>query len=226
MGKIKILIADDHRIIVNGIKMMLEDEPDVEIVGEAADGKEALKLALSIPELDLVLMDIKMPQMNGIEATREITKEHPKAKVLALTMFDSEEYITGMLNAGAKGYILKNTGIQELITAIKKVAAGETYFSETVTNVIMSKYMVKSAPPVPAVSVSPKELTERELEILRYIASEKSNQEISEIMLISPRTVHSHRRNLMQKLGVKNTVGLVRYAIQHGFVSAPTPPNS
>lgn len=223
MGKIKILIADDHRIIVNGIKMMLEDEPDVEIVGEARDGKEALALALSIPDLDLALMDIKMPEMNGIEATREIAKQHPKAKILALTMFDSEEYITGMLNAGAKGYILKNTGIQELIAAIKKVAAGETYFSETVTNVIMSMYMVKSAPPTPTVSVSPKELTERELEILRYIASEKSNHEISEIMLISPRTVHSHRRNLMQKLGVKNTVGLVRYAIQHGFISPPVP---
>jgi DNA-binding NarL/FixJ family response regulator len=221
MGKIKLLIADDHRIIINGIKMMLEDEPDVEIVGDAADGREAVRTALSIPDLDVVLMDIKMPEMNGIEATRELTRQHPKAKVLALTMFDSDEYITGMLNAGAKGYILKNTGIQELVTAIKKVAGGENFFSEAVTNAIIAKFVVKASTSQPAEFSPPKELTDREIEILRHIASEKSNHEISEIMLISPRTVHSHRRNLMQKLGVKNTVGLVRYAIQHGYITPP-----
>ncbi|MFN8923692.1 MAG: response regulator, partial [Sphingobacteriia bacterium] len=218
MKTLNLLLVDDHKIIINGIRSMLEDVPGISILGEANNGREAVEKAMELP-VDVVLMDIKMPQMNGIEATEEINVKKPDVKVIALTMFDDDEYITSMLQAGARGYILKNTGKQELISALERVSEGDTYFSREVTTAVMNQFMSKAgtmeAAPNKAkqMAAPPIELTTREVEILRHIAYEMTNQEIADKLFISPRTVHSHRRNLMQKIGVKNTAGLVRYAI-------------
>jgi DNA-binding NarL/FixJ family response regulator len=228
---IKLFIADDHNIVITGIRSMLEDVEDIRVVGEASSGAEVLELvAQSVARdefPDLILMDIKMPGKTGIEATTELTERYPGIKIMALTMYDDEEYVTSMLQAGARGYVLKNTGKPELLAAIRRVAAGETYFSKEATAAVMNRYMSKpkadTAPhPGRHYSITGEELpevplTRREQEILKLIASELTNQEIADRLFISPRTVHSHRRNLMQKVGVKNTAGLVRYAIKHGL---------
>lgn len=220
METINILIVDDHKIIINGIKSLLEDATDICILSEAADGLEAIQSIKNVSDIQLVLMDIRMPNMDGVQATREITAQFPHIKVVALTMFDDNQYITSMLQAGARGYILKNTGKQELIRAIRLVAEGGTYFSSDVTSVVMSTYMNKSTPTAVSrgTELDPSQLTGREIEILKLIAFELTNKEIADKLIISPRTVHSHRRNLMQKIGVKNTAGLVRYALQFGIL--------
>jgi DNA-binding NarL/FixJ family response regulator len=180
-------------------------------------------------------MDIKMPNKNGIETTQELLQKFPGLQIMALTMYDDEEYVTSMLQAGARGYVLKNTDQDELAEAIRQVAAGGTYFGQEAASAVMAKYMnptkkgSSAAGEGAAIAAneterdnlgpSPAEvhLTSREKEILRLIASEHTNQEIADKLYISPRTVHSHRRNLMQKVGVKNTAGLVRYALQHAI---------
>lgn len=231
--KINVFIVDDHNIIINGISAMLENVDDVQLIGSANTGKEAIEKIREY-EPDIVLMDIKMPEMNGIETTRKLLEADDAPHVLALTMFDDEEYISSMLSAGAKGYILKNTGKEELLRAIRRANEGKSYFSSDVTNTVMERFMTQnkeaaqvdqeldSASGEP-VRLKPRgsheiKLTKRELEILKLIASEMTNQEIADKLFISPRTVHSHRRNLMQKVGVKNTVGLVRYAIEQKIV--------
>jgi len=197
---------------------MLENLPHIQIMGEAYNGREAIEFVNKHP-IDLVIMDIKMPEVNGIEATKAILSAHPNIKVLALSMFDDNLYISNMLQAGASGYILKNTDKQELITAIQKVAEGETYFSRKVTSVVMQTFISKNvASTQPNTEIKPEELTYREIEILKLIAQQLTNQEIADKLQISPRTVHSHRRNLMQKMGVKNTAGLVKYALQNKLI--------
>jgi DNA-binding NarL/FixJ family response regulator len=185
-------------------------------------------------------MDIKMPGLNGIETTKQITAEFPSIRVIALTMFDDDEYITTMLSAGAKGYLLKNTGKEELMRAIREVHNGKSYFSSEATQQVMKRFMSgiglngTTTAPSTASSVNGSasshnseptfqgfnnvQLTKREIEILKLIASELTNQEIADRLFISPRTVHSHRRNLMQKVGVKNTAGLVRFAIEKAIL--------
>jgi DNA-binding NarL/FixJ family response regulator len=219
MSAIKLLIVDDHKIIINGIRAMLEDVPHIQIIGEAYNGREAVEFVKKNHLIDLVIMDIKMPEVNGIEATKVILSEYPNIRVLGLSMFDDNLYISNMLQAGASGYILKNTDKQELITAIQKVAKGETYFSRKVTSIVMQTFVSKNiAPPQLNIEIKPEELTYREIEILKLIAQQMTNQEIADKLQISPRTVHSHRRSLMQKMGVKNTAGLVRYAIQNNLI--------
>ncbi|MCS6905473.1 MAG: response regulator transcription factor [Bacteroidia bacterium] len=217
MSAIRLLVVDDHRIIINGIRSMLEGIEEIQIIGEAINGREAVEFVKKNAEnVDVILMDIKMPEINGIEATKQILENFPHIKVLALSMFDDNLYITSMLQAGAQGYILKNTDKQELITAIQRVGEGETYFSRKVTSVVMQTFISKNMGiPQAGFEVKPEELTAREIEILKLIAQQLTNQEIAEKLLISPRTVHSHRRSLMQKIGVKNTAGLVRYAVQN-----------
>jgi DNA-binding NarL/FixJ family response regulator len=220
MSPIKLLIVDDHKIIINGIRAMLENLPDIQIIGEAYNGREAIEF-VNKHSVDLVIMDIKMPEVNGIEATKAILSAYPNIKVLALSMFDDNLYISNMLQAGASGYILKNTDKQELITAIQKVAEGETYFSRKVTSVVMQTFISKNvASGRGNAEIKPEELTYREIEILKLIAQQLTNQKIAEQLQISPRTVHSHRRNLMQKIGVKNTAGLVKYALQNKIIEA------
>lgn len=217
-NRINVLIADDHKMIVNGLKAMLEESNTIRVVDEAGNGQEALdKLAQHKDAVQVLLLDINMPGKNGLEVCREALALYPGLKVIAITMYEQDEYIVNMLQAGATGYLLKNTGKNELISAIEKVSRGESYFSSEVTSAVMNKYMSRNpAPPAAGkqAAVAPAvPLTTREVEILKLIAAEMTNQEIADKLFISPRTVHSHRRNLMQKLGVKNTAGLVRFAL-------------
>lgn len=215
---IRVLLVDDHKMIRDGIRALLEDVAEIQVVDEADNGKEALDL-IRAGELkpDVVVMDVRMPQMSGIEATRIISEEFPDLPVLSLSMHDEVEYISKMLQAGAHGYMLKNAGKQELVMAIKKVANGEKYFSSEVSYAMMMNYIAgdgkKDRGPRDNV-----QLTKREEEIIKLIASEMTNQEIADKLSISLRTVDTHRRNLLQKLGVKNTAGLVRFAIQQRLI--------
>lgn len=215
---IRVLLVDDHKMIRDGIRALLDDVAEIQVVDEADNGKEALDL-IRAGELkpDIVVMDVRMPEMSGIEATRIISEEFPDLPVLSLSMHDEVEYISKMLQAGAHGYMLKNAGKQELVMAIKKVATGEKYFSSEVSYAMMMNYIAgdgkKDRGPRDNV-----QLTKREEEIIKLIASEMTNQEIADKLSISLRTVDTHRRNLLQKLGVKNTAGLVRFAIQQRLI--------
>jgi DNA-binding NarL/FixJ family response regulator len=213
---IDILLVDDHKIVRDGIKALLFTNGLINIVGECEDGNQVLEF-LENNRVDIILMDINMQDINGIDCTKMVIDKHPTIKVIALTMHIEEGYISKILKSGASGYILKNTGKAELIDAIKKVNNGENYFSKEVSNVMMNKYMKKSGVRKSSSSLaSVDDLTKREVEILGLIAEEMTNNEIGEKLFISPRTVDTHRRNLLQKLGVKNTAGLVKFAIQNG----------
>ena len=212
IGNIKILVADDHKIIRDGIVQLLDDEKNFFIIGEAGNGKEALDI-LEQRKADIVIMDINMPEMNGIECTRQVVQKYPETKVLALTMYSEDIYLKRMLDAGASGYILKSSGKEELLKAIKKIMAGHLHFSDEITHAPstgMESDIDKSGDLIP--------LTGREKEVLKLIVSEFTNQEIAEKLFISSRTVDAHRRNLIAKTGVRNTAGLVKYAIRNKVV--------
>lgn len=213
MEKINILVVDDHKIVRDGILSLLQDEADISIVAQAENGKDALE---KIPGLlpHLVLMDINMPVMNGIECAREITRLFPEIKVLALTMLNELEHIKNMLSAGAKGYLLKNSGKEELVMAIKKVMSGQNYFSDEVKDLIMLEMVKKKTMPGKIIGEKVP-LTSRELDILELILQELTNQEIAEKLFISVRTVDAHRRNLLEKTGARNTAGLVKFALEN-----------
>jgi DNA-binding NarL/FixJ family response regulator len=209
---IHVLIADDHQIIRDGIKSLLKELKDIRIVAEAGSGLEVQE-QVQLQPVDVVLMDINMPH-SGIDTTRFLHEHYPGVKVLALTMHDEAEYISNILEAGASGYILKKTDKQELITAIRTIAEGGTYLSSEVSGILVKRMSQK---PVRSPYETP--LTKRETEILVLIANQYTNQKIAEKLFVSTRTVDTHRRNLLQKLGVKNTAGLVRYAMEKGLVS-------
>lgn len=214
---IRLLLVDDHKIIRDGIRSLLSNNKDIVIAGECEDGDEVEEF-LNTNEVDVILMDINMKRMNGIDATEYILKKFPDKKVLALSMHNEEIYIAKILKAGALGYILKNTGKEELIDAIEKVNGQENYFSKEVSDIMMSKYMKTQKKSTTSKSlITQEELTKREIEILKLIATEMTNTEIGEKLFISSRTVDTHRRNLLQKLQVKNTAGLVRFALENGI---------
>jgi DNA-binding NarL/FixJ family response regulator len=214
MANIKILLADDHDIVRDGIKMLLEDEVGFEITAEAENGKEAIE-ACKGHDIDLIVMDISMPEMNGIEATEKIKEEFPAIKVLALTMMDEDQHIRQMIEAGASGYILKSSDKIELVDAITTILEGQHYFSDDATQSVMMD-LVKGT--TKKENSDPGNITDREKEILELIVKQYTNQEIAEELYISTRTVDAHRRNLLQKTGAKNTAGLVTYAIKHDLV--------
>ncbi|MBO6584568.1 MAG: response regulator transcription factor [Gracilimonas sp.] len=212
MANIKIAIVDDHQIVRDGIKILIEDEPGFEISFEAENGEQATRLSKE-HKPDLIIMDITMPKMNGIEATEQIKKEQPDVKVLALTMLSEDQHIKKMIKAGASGYILKSSGKKELIKAINTILDGKHYFSDDATQAILQELVE------PSVSKNREanevNITERELEVLKLIVNECTNQEIADQLFVSVRTVDAHRRNLLQKTGAKNTAGLVKYAIKN-----------
>ena len=210
---IRIAIADDHQLVVDGISALLQNNEQVSIIGTANDGTEVLKLVDSTP-VDVVLMDVTMPTMDGIEATRQLRQLHPAVKVLVLTMFNEQGVIEQVLEAGASGYLLKNTGKKEMLEAIAKVHAGDTYFSEAVTRTIMQS-MTKTR--ASEATIPPEVLTPRELDVLRLIAQEFTTQQIADTLHIAPSTVVTHRKNLHSKLNKTSAIGLVRYAIEHGI---------
>ncbi len=216
MANVKIALADDHKIVRDGIKTMLESQPEIDVVAEASNGNELLE-KLEDTLVDLVIMDISMPKKDGIQATKEVKEEHPNVKVLALTMSNDDLHIRQMIQAGASGYIMKSAGRQDLKNAIETIMSGKHYFSDEATQSIMMD-LVKGKGK--STTMDAVHITDRELEILELIVQEFTNQEIAEKLFISSRTVDAHRRNLLQKTGARNTAGLVKYAFQHNLISS------
>ncbi|MFP4448155.1 MAG: response regulator [Bacteroidales bacterium] len=216
MKKINILLADDHKMFRDGLKEILNKERNIIVVDEADDKNQIMNIC-SNKEIDIVIMDIDMGETNGITTTKELLSIYPHLKILVLSMHSDSKYILSMLEAGAKGYILKNAGKQEMITAINTVATGDSYFSSQVSSKIIEQ--LNSRKNIKAKLKSQNlPLTPREVEVLKLIAQEYSNTEIAEELYISIRTVDTHRRNLLEKLGVKNTAGLVKYALNNNLV--------
>lgn len=213
--KIRILIADDHKIVRVGLHGIVSREPDMLVVGEAEDGKQVMTL-LAVHQIDVILMDIDMGVTNGIETTKSVKQNYPDVRVLALTMHEDQQNIVAMLQAGASGYLLKNAGREELLSGIRTVFSGNNYFSSQVSATLLQAITSMNASA--SKSKSDSTLSDRELEVLRLIAREHSNGEIAEKLFISIRTVDTHRRNILEKLQVKNTAGLVRYAIEKALI--------
>lgn len=220
MKKIKILIIDDHKMIRDGIRLMLEvqEKKYKFIIDEAEDGEEGVNKA-NKKGFDIIIMDYQLPEMNGADATRQIISHNINAKILALSNYDEYMYIDNMLKAGAKGFILKNISPEELLTAIEIILSGKNYYSNDVAiRLISHKKITHENEDVIIIDKNPKEmpcvLSKREIEILRFISNEFTNEEIASKLAISKRTVDAHRQNMMSKLKVKNTVGLVKYAIE------------
>ncbi|MES0360636.1 MAG: response regulator transcription factor [Anaerolineales bacterium] len=211
--QISVLIADDHTIVRSGVRLLLEAEADIEVVGEALNGREALNLAESL-QPDVVLMDITMPEMDGLEATREIKTRFPQINVLVLTMHRSDEYFFEMLKAGASGYILKGAKTSELINAVRVVQQGEVFLYPTMTQKLVNGYLELSEWD----KESGPSLSLREKEILSLLAEGYSNKEIADLLVISPSTVNSHRSNVMDKLGLNNRRELIQYARKRGLI--------
>ncbi|MCK5010585.1 MAG: response regulator transcription factor [Deltaproteobacteria bacterium] len=215
MRKIKVVVADDHTILRQGIKALLDNQEGIEVMGEAKDGREAIK---TIEELlpDVILMDIAMPGLNGLEATRRIKKKFPKTKVVVLTMHANEEYIFQILNAGADGYLVKETAFQDLISAINAVHKGEAFMSPSISKKVMTDYIQRAQGEE---KVGFDTLTTREREILQLVAEGNSNKKIAEALFISPKTVETHRAHIMDKLNIHDRAGLIKYAIRKGMIN-------
>jgi len=209
---IRILLADDHGIIRQGLCSLLEKQPDMEVVGEAEDGQKALELVRQLVP-DVVIMDITMPNLNGVGATSQITGEYPQVKVLALSIHSNKRFVADMLKAGASGYILKECLFEELIEAVRTITAGNIYFSSRITDVVVDDYVNHlSNGPKPA-----KPLTARERQVLQSIAEGRSIREIAEIMHLSAKTVEYNRRQIMRKLKITSVAELTKYAIREGL---------
>ncbi len=218
MKSIKILIADDHEVVRDGLKNILLSMGGIVISGEASNGEEAVKFYNSLKP-DIVIMDISMPIMNGIDATRIIKENDPNAKILVLTMHDNQEYLNQIIRSGAKGFVLKNTDKEELLEAVRAVSSGENFFSKDISKLIIDNYIRSAKDSEKSEGYKEVPLTKREIEILKHIAEGKSNQEIANHLYISYNTVDTHRKNIMHKLSIKNTAGLVRYAIEKGLIT-------
>ncbi len=214
MEEIRIAIVDDHDIIIDGLKSMLSSHSGFTVVATAKNGQEAYELCVKINP-DIVIMDISMPVLNGIEATRKIISKMPAMKILALTQHDSNEYILQMFRAGAKGYLLKNSKKSELIDAIESIIGGNNYFGKKISDIMVSSFIHHDDE---GSDINNIVLTNREKEIIRLISSDKNNNQIADELYISLRTVETHRRNIMQKLNVNSVVALVRYSIKKGLV--------
>jgi len=217
MKTIRVLIADDHSLVRDGIRALLEGAPEIEVVAEANDGLEAIELTLE-HHPDIVLMDIGMSRLNGLDAAARLTREFTEVRVLMLSMHANEEYVLQALRAGASGYLLKDSRKQELLFALKSVAEGKTYLSPMVSKHVIESY-VKSV----GTETSPLEkLTPRQREILRLICEGRTNKEIATILNISVKTVDTHRTQLMERLDIHDVAGLVRFAIKEGLVNLTT----
>ena len=212
--RIRVLIADDHTIVRTGVRLLLEAEPDIEVVGEAVNGEAAIAQAEAL-QPDVILMDIGMPGLNGLEATRQIKSRWPQIHILGLTMHRTEEYFFEMLKAGASGYILKAAETDELIRAVHAVARGEVFLYPALARQLLTDYLSRvNEPELPGQPV----LTSREKQIMHLLADGYGNKEIAEQLVVSPSTIHSHQSNLMKKLNLNSRHELIRYARQHGLL--------
>ncbi|HEX6981879.1 MAG TPA: response regulator transcription factor [Balneolaceae bacterium] len=214
MKPISIIIADDHEIVRYGIRIYLSQQEDIEIVGEAASGKECLKLCKE-KKPDLCLLDISMPDKNGIETAKNLREIDPGIKILILSMYEDEQVLNDVLKIGINGYLLKGTGKDELLNGIRVIMKGQQIFSESISKMITDSFLSKKINNLD----SRTDLTKRELEILKLIVDGKTSKEIANELFISPRTVDTHRANLMQKLELNNIADLVRYAIKENLVT-------
>ncbi len=209
---IRVLVVDDHAIVREGICSLLARHKDIQVIGQAADGQRAIEMVSQMSP-DIVLMDIQMPGMNGLEATQEIHKRFPHTRILVLTQYENKEYVLPLLRAGAVGYIPKSTRAHELIDAIRTVYTEGAYLPPRVTQTVVS-LLSESTPPETA------SLTEREIQVLQLVAEGLNSREIAERLNISVKTVDTHRANIMEKLGVHNTAELIKLAIRKGIVRA------
>jgi len=210
MKRIRILLADDHAVVRRGFQMILAEQSDMEIVGEAGNGREALELAAKLKP-DVVVMDVAMPELNGIEATRRMAENAPHARVLALSMHKDSVYVREILRAGARGYLLKDSVAADLVSAVRAIAAGEGYLSPAVSDAVLDDYRRHVTNPIDL-------LTSREREVLQMLAEGKTNKEIAGILNLSVYTVDAHRGRIMEKLNLHSINELVRFAVRNGLI--------
>jgi len=213
----RVLLVDDHAVVRSGLRMLLENERDVEIIGEAASAHDAIEAAKSLKP-NVILMDIGLPDLSGIDATREIKKVVPDSAIVALTIHEDEEYFFKMLEAGATGYVPKRAAPDELLTAIRAAASGQVYLYPSLAKLLVRDFL-SGGHPVPGDHPG-SELTDREQEVLTYLAEGANNEEIARALVISPKTVARHRENIMRKLNLHSRSELVRYAIRKGIIKA------
>jgi len=214
---IRLLIADDHTIVREGLKKLLESEGGVEVVGEAVDGRDAVTKAMDLMP-DIVLMDLSMPGLHGLEATRQIIKRMPKTQVLILSMHKNEAYVLQALQSGASGYILKDSASEEVVTAIQAISRGDSYLSPSISRVVIEDYLRVSKPGTGGAKSLYDTLTVREREIFQLLAEGLKNQEIALRLNVSIKTVETHRSHVMEKLNLNNIAELVKYSIEIGIV--------
>lgn len=220
MKKITILLVDDHTVLRQGLRALLLTEPDLEIVGEAENGRQAVQMAARLAP-DIVVMDIAMPELNGFEATRQIGKEAPRAKVLILSSYGDDEFVRQLTEAGAVGYLIKQTAAEDLVTAIREAHKGNAYFSPSIAKRLLDRYrefFLKGGKPLN--QSSPVHLTSREHEVLQLVAEGKGNKQMAADLCISIKTVEKHRQQAMNKLNIHDVAGLTRYAIAQGIVES------
>ncbi|HSF19159.1 MAG TPA: response regulator transcription factor [Vicinamibacteria bacterium] len=216
MSTKRVLLADDHEIIRAGLRRVLENAPDCEVAGEAATGREAVEMALCLKP-DVIVLDIVMPELNGLEATRQIVKGFPEAEILILTVHESESVIREVLNAGARGYLLKSDASRHLLNAVESLSKHEPFFTPKVSEIVLAGFLSGGAP---GKSRGPKQLTPREREVVQLLAEGKANKEVAALLNISVKTVETHRTNIMQKLDLHSVSELVRYAIRNDIIQA------
>ena len=212
---IRVLLADDHAIIRQGLRMLLEKQPDIEVVAEAEDGRNAFELAREMAP-SVVVMDITMPNLNGVEATRQITNEFPEVRVIALSIHSNKRFVSDMLRAGARGYILKECLFDELVQAIRVVATDGSYLSPRIAGVIVEDYVGRLSTADDSLSAI---LTSREREVLQLVAEGKSTKQIASELYVSPKTVEAHRRQIMEKLDIHSIAELTKYAVREGLTA-------
>lgn len=215
MSRLRILLADDHTVVRQGLRKILEDRPQWEVVAEAADGREAVRQAEEVKP-DVAIVDVAMPLLNGIEAVRQIARKAPGTRVLVLSMHNDEAYVTQMLRAGAAGYLLKDSADVDLLQAVEAVAAGKSFFSPAIARVIADDYVRQLEDR--GASDRYELLSEREREIFQLIAEGKTNKEIAALLFLSPSTVDTHRSRIMEKLDVHSAAEIVLYAVRKGVI--------
>ena len=216
MSKLRVLLGDDHTLMRQGLRKIMEERPDWEVVAEVGDGREAVKKCLALKP-DVAVLDVAMPLLNGIDATQQITKKVPETKVLVLSMHSDEAYVTRALQAGATGYMLKDSAGKDLLKGIASVATGQAYFSPAIARLMLDDYVRRVAGT--DVVDRYETLSAREREIFQLIAEARTNKEVAELLEISPATVETHRARILQKLDIHNTAELVLYAVRRGVIS-------